>query len=828
MWWWWSFAWAAEPAPPSLVEEVAPIWPEAALAAGATASVDLLLSIAVDGTVTAATVVESGGEDFDRAAIQAARSFRFTPATDEAGRPVPVSIVWRTVFEPSRAPVVAVEGVVKSAGTRELVGDFDLLLTQGEARRVAITGPDGAFSVAGLSPGPWTVEVVEPGWSADPVSVEVVEGRVVSLTLRPTLTRPWEQGADEVSETVEVLGQAVAAEVTERTLTQEEARYLPGTNGDVVKVVQNLPGVARPPLGIGQLIIRGTAPEDSAYYLDGAPIPLVFHFAGFSTVLNGDAIEEIAFLPGNYGVRYGRTLGGVVDLRSGQELPSRTNGYVSVDTFQTTAFAEQRLSRNAALTLSGRRSYADTFLNPILNAASDATIRVPRYFDLQVRLLGRTSRGGTLDTLFLVSDDRFRVLGEDADQQQTVQIGLSTTFSRLRTAWTESLGDGWRHELVVGAGPDSQSFDFQDGVAYEDPFTVSLRDEVLRAAPTSGVGWGVRLGTDTLVGRYRFEYDIPGFGAPEGADVARFLPGLYAEATARLGALVLVPGVRTDAAFVGAEHTAATVDPRLAARVELGPTVLKASAGGYSQFPTVRQVVQVPSLAAQRSWQFSTGLEQRLAEGLKLEAVGFANRLDGLVSGREDAFRFFSGPPPVGPLDTGRYANDGVGTIVGLETFLRYQTERTAAWGSATFSRSTRTDRPGQAAELFDYDQPIVLTALLSQEFPKRWRLGARVRYSSGNPYTPVVNRFEDLDSRTFVPVFGPQDSARLPAFWSIDTRVDHDWVYRNWTLTAYLDLQNATNRQNVEVMGWTYDYAEEDPVAGIPLLPAFGFRGEW
>ena len=38
----------------------------------------------------------------------------------------------------------------------------------------------------------------------------------------------------------------------------------------LIKAVQNLPGVARAPLGVGQLIIRGTAPEDSAYFLDGA------------------------------------------------------------------------------------------------------------------------------------------------------------------------------------------------------------------------------------------------------------------------------------------------------------------------------------------------------------------------------------------------------------------------------------------------------------------------------------------------------------------------------------------------------------------------------
>ena len=58
----------------------------------------------------------------------------------------------------------------------------------------------------------------------------------------------------------------------ERTLQADEIRYLPGSNGDVVKAIQNLPGIARPPLGIGQLIVRGTNPEDTAYYVDGTGI----------------------------------------------------------------------------------------------------------------------------------------------------------------------------------------------------------------------------------------------------------------------------------------------------------------------------------------------------------------------------------------------------------------------------------------------------------------------------------------------------------------------------------------------------------------------------
>ncbi|MCB9689179.1 MAG: TonB family protein [Alphaproteobacteria bacterium] len=817
---------AAEPSPPALVDQIPPTYPASELASGRSSAVLLELDVRADGTVADARIAESGGEAFDAAAIQAALSFRFTPATDERGQAVPVTILYRTVFEPDLAPPVVLQGRVRAAGTREVLSGYRLLLERGERTVVALTDGEGSFELAGLEPGTWTLSVAEAGWRLDPVTVTVVEGQRVDVDVRPVLSAPWEAREDGVSEEIVVEGRAAAPEVTERLLSQEEARYLPGTNGDIVRVVQNLPGVARPPLNIGQLIIRGTAPEDSAYYLDGARIPSVFHFAGFSTVLAGDSIAEIAFLPGNYGVRYGRTLGGVVDLRVDDALPERNRGYVSVDLFQSAAFVEQRWD-DVSLQVSGRRSYADVFLNPVLAGVSDSTIRVPRYFDLQAHMTSRTAHG-RFDALLLASDDRFSVVGQDADEVEQTTIGLSDTFQKLRLRSVEQLGGGpWRNEASLIAGPERRNFEFDGGVAYEEPFTVGLREELLRS-PSGRWGLGWRLGVDAELGRYRYDYAIPLYGAPERADTFRLAPAAYLEPTIDLGAVQVVPGVRVDGLLLGTGYGATAIDPRLATRLELGATALKASAGGYSQFGTVRQLVEQPDLGPARSWQVSAGVEQRIGPDLSAELVGYHAWLDDLVSGREDAFRFFSGPPPIGPLDTDPYANDGTGRVAGLEALVRYADERTAAWVSATFSRSTRVDRPGEERALFEYDQPVVLTALASRELPRRWRIGIRARYGSGNPYTPVVNRTYDLDQQAYRPVYGELDGARLPAFWSLDTRVDKDWVFRSWTLTAYVDVQNTTNNANVEVMSWNTDYSEEDPVTSIPAVPVFGLRGEW
>ena len=207
--------------------------------------------------------------------------------------------------------------------------------------------------------------------------------------------------------------------------------------------------------------------------------------------------------------------------------------------------------------------------------------------------------------------------------------------------------------------------------------------------------------------------------------------------------------------------------------------------------------------------------------------TGFYNLLDDIVVGREDRFRFYTGPPPIGPFDTKPYANAGSGQIYGIETQIRYNGPNTIGLFSGTFSRSERTNRDGDV-RLFAYDQPFVINALLSQQLSKNRRFGFRIRYSAGNPYTPVVNRIYDLNTRNFFPVYGERDSGRINPFFALDIRYDKDYTFDKWKLTTYIDIQNATYYKNTELMAWTYDYTEEQPIEGQPPFPIFGIKGEW
>ncbi|HHO53324.1 MAG TPA: TonB-dependent receptor [Deltaproteobacteria bacterium] len=637
----------------------------------------------------------------------------------------------------------------------------------------------------------------------------------------PDPSRPDPPGLP--SEEILVIGTA-EQQLAEQIVTLEEIRYLPGSGGDIVRALQNLPGVARPPFSLGQLLVRGTSPEDSSYYLDGVEIPLVFHFGGLSTVLNADLLDDVRFLAGGYGVRYGRALGGVIDLRAEASLPTRSSGYASVDLFQGTAFGEV-LAGQSSITLSARRSYIDTLLEPFIDKQIEETVRAPRFWDLQLRLNHDAGRD-RLDALLLAADDAFRVLGDDEDDV-LVDLGIHMVKARLR--WLRS-GDGpWRGEVSTIVGPEREEFFVDpDGIALEERTVGSVRAEVERVRGDDPLG--LLLGIEGIAEDRRWVFDVPTFGDPDEGEVPLAVTlGAYAEATGGFEPVEISTGVRIDRRTTDAVDSASVmVDPRTVARWRAGHgTDVEGSMGVYSQFPTLRGIEPGESsdLRPERSLSSTLGVRHQLSEAWDLQLTGFHNQLIGLVVGRQDAFAFFTTPPKPGPLDRGAWANDGTGTITGTEIRLRTQSLRTSGWIAATLARSIRVDREGEAPHPFAYDQPLNLVALITRQLPRGWRLGGRLRFAVGTPYTATVSHIQDQDSRTWLPIYGPELGARLPPFFALDARLDKRWDFERWRFSLYLDVTNATNRSNVELMSFSPDFSEERPITGLPMIPAFGFR---
>ncbi|NJK33274.1 MAG: TonB-dependent receptor [Deltaproteobacteria bacterium] len=317
------------------------------------------------------------------------------------------------------------------------------------------------------------------------------------------------------------------------------------------------------------------------------------------------------------------------------------------------------------------------------------------------------------------------------------------------------------------------------------------------------------------------------------------MPGLYSTLTLRLGEhVMLFPGIRLNfyttpqgSARASTAKDRMGVDPRLRFIWSITDnTALKGGIGLYSQGAGPQQSDSVfgsTRLGLERSLHTSLAIAQELPWDLSLEVTGFYKQLWSLISPSTSLIAL---PAPDGlEIKSENYANTGTGRIYGGEVLLQKPLgDRFYGWLSYTLMRSVRTPAPGEAQRLFDFDQTHIMTLIASYDFPYNWRIGARFRLVSGNPYTPITDAVFDATSGGYQPVLGPPNSARLPVFHQLDLRIDKTWVYRRVRVTSYLDVQNVYNAENYEFLSYSYDYQQYIPILSLPTAPSIGTKIEF
>ncbi|MEB2312740.1 MAG: TonB-dependent receptor [Sorangiineae bacterium] len=853
--------------PPKLEHfEEAPYPPEA-LAAGLTADVVLALTIDATGAVTQAEVLEPAGHGFDEAARAAALGFRFSPAT-RGGAPIPVKIKYRYSFTLEEAPPAPAPpppktgnlgGRIDIAGTdTPLAGATVVVTTPSGAVERLVTDAQGRWELTLLPPGKYSLEVRAVGFVTVEQTEEVVAGEAAHVTYR---LAPESEGIE-----VTVQGERPPREVTRRTLERREISRIPGTGGDALRSILSLPGVARPPAIAGLLIVRGSSPQDSAIFIDGTWVPLVYHFGGLSSVVPTELLDRIDFYPGNFSARYGRVTGGIVD--AGLRAPDTRctgpygkpsdkdgcyHGMAQVDLIDARLMLQGPLGpvKGWTFAAAGRRSWMDAWLKPALEQAGAGVTTAPVYYDYQVIAETRPTRDSRVSLRAFGSDDRLDMLITDPASEDPGfggNLTFGTAFWRIQGLYSGKLARDAELSSMLSVGKDALDFSVGTFNFALVAHPIELRNEL---------GWRVAEGFKLNLGMdyYAAPYDAgvrapqpPRPGEPDPGPFSTrppidahfkgtvFRPAWYAEAeltpTRRLR---VVPGARLDYAR---DTGHLDFSPRLNARYDVvsphdegagddsAPrhlrTTVKGGVGLFAQPPQYQQTTNAfgtPGLYSNRAIHYSVGVEQELSRHVEADVEGFFKDLSSLVSSV--------------PEGTGyRYGNDGSGYVVGLETLIKYKPDkRFFGWIAYTLSRSIRQTAPDEPEFLYHYDQTHNLTALGSYRLGRGWEFGARFRIVSGSLVTPVLAGMPALyaaDAGAYTPLQGAVDSERLPLFHQLDIRVDKRWQFEDWRLSAYLDVQNVYNNAAIEGISYNYNYSQHTYQSGLPILPSVGVRGEF
>ena len=831
---------------PELAEFVQAPYPPEALEQGIEATVLLLVELDEAGNVVQVEVPQPVGHGFDEAATEAVRASRFSPAEDELG-PVPVIFEFAYGFvldsathegavplEGAEVPAadlpVNLEGQLTEMGTRRPLVDFPVLLADLEGVQ-ATTDETGRFQFRGVPVGTHRLRAILTGFDPLEREVEVAEGEVTRLKL-------WVRNQSYHQDELVGVYRRQREEVTRYTLSVDEVRRVPGTFGDPIRVIQNLPGAARSPFSTGLLVIRGANPEDTGVYIDGIRIPLIYHLGGVVSVINADLVESVDYLPGGYGVGYGRSLGGVVDVHTKHTYPEQHHVTWSTDILDSGGLAEGRLgSRDQwGYAIAARRSYIDLFIPLFTN--SDYTIE-PRWMDYQVKLERLDLEAGAHFDVFLFGFDDVLEVGtpddtaQGTDQDTQGDLVSHYTTHRVLLNWERPLGDDLSLRFVPSLGFDGGQF----GLGNEFTGTEETWSAELRAELPWEVSQALTLtpGADFVAGSYGFSMEMPfdPFGFTDYSPLSErepwslssvglgVGPDFYLDAAYRplqdRERLLLTAGVRSNYTWLEQGFSGWTAEPRLAARFRVfDKSVLKASTGLYHQPPMPFEMYHPYSetlTGYERAWSGTIGWEQELG-AFTAEVETFYKWLDDLLVVNWD----------IEDMYDQYFVNDGVGRIYGTELIIKREPiDNWYGWLSYTLSRSERNDDPEEDGGWypFELDQTHILVLVAGYSLPHDFEVSLKAQYVTGNPTTPYAGGVYDIDQNFYMPYqTAAYNSLRLPDYKALDLRVDKLFTFKRWQLDVYVDMLHVLHGLNPEFVTYNYDYTETAYVKGLPFIP--------
>ncbi len=829
------------PAPPKVTlpviqKDEGAVYPEQALKDDVRAPVTVVLVLTIDATghVIDAKVEAPQGHGFDESALAAAKAIQFAPATKD-GKPMAARIKHKYVFLP---PPGVLDGRVTTETGRPIPG-ASLVITDDKGKRsVATTDARGTFRLESLPLGAYHIALTAEGFVGQEADEDVGPGEEVKEIFRlarkqekpEKVVKPPPGAAGGEIEDVYVRGKRPAREVTRRTLDQRELLRSPGTNGDALRALQNMPGIARPPGIAGILIVRGSSPQDTQIFVDGTNIPLVYHFGGLSSVVPTELLDKIDFYPGNFSTMYGRATGGIVDVGVRSPKTDKLHGMAQVDLIDARVLAEGPIGKGWSFEVAGRRSWVDAWLKPVLEATGAGVSTAPVYYDWQALLQKNFAKEHYLRVFFFGSDDRLDLLIKDAngrDPTLTGETSFHTNFWRVQALYKNRISSKTELKALAAFGEDKIDFSLGNIFFTLESYPLSGRVELSQKIASRVTA---NVGVDMLWAPYNVSARLPAppppgqpsggtFGSrpplDESQSGAQYAPAMYTELelTPWHGARI-VPGLRLDYTKVTGRYDFA---PRVVVRQDIGPafprTTVKGGVGVFYEPPLPQQsdpVFGQLGLKSERAIQYDVGVEREFTKNLEASVEGFYKQLDDLVA-------------------TGN-GNAGQGWVYGLETLIRYKPDKHFfGWIAYTLSRSTRRDLPGQPIRTAPFDQTHILTILGSYRFGHGWEVGARFRLVSGNPTTPDAYGFYDANTGSYLPLSGyPPNGDRLPLFHQLDLRVDKTWQFKAWKLGVYADVQNVYNAGNVEGTSYNYNYTQRTYATGLPFLPSIGLRGEF
>lgn len=755
-------------------------------------------------------------------------------------------------------PIWAQSASVRGVITDEVTGaplPFVSVVVQGAATGTS-SDFEGNFELGGLAPGVVNLSFSSIGYKpTNRLEVELTPARPAFLTVAMEPLAVAIEAAEVEARTAK--GEEEAP-VSLRRIGTNEIKRNPGGGRDISKAIRSLPGVAAIPSFRNDIVIRGGAPNENRFYIDGIEIPNINHFAtqgasgGPVGMINVDLVEEVEFFSGAFPATRGNALSSVMEFGFKTARTDQWTSNAVVGTSDLGLTFEGPTGPNSSLILSARRSYLQ-FLFEVLGLPF-----LPIYNDFQFKWVHQANPNERWTVLGIGAYDDFQLnlsVVEDTTAEDYLDRVAILDALQVNKQWNYAVGVKYDRFTENGRWTWVASRNMLSNRAYKHegndealPLLLDYRSQEMenklrlerRTYGEDGfkMTWGAqyefaRFNNRTQSRQFLFLQDtLVQFDFETAFDMHEYGAFLQASKPIADGRATVSGGMRIDGNEVNPvmANPLRQWSPRAALRWNLTPKLsFNANVGRYYQLPSMLVLgysdglrrVNVADADYMRCDQWVSGLRYDLAERNTTFGVeGFLKRYTNAPVSISSGIALANLGADFGVVGNEAVRFDGDGRAYGLE-FLMQRRLYKGVYGlmAYTLVRSEYAVDGVQTPSAWDSRHIVSMTG--GAKLKRDWEIGVRWLYSGGLPFTPYdeeVSMDREFWDAQSVPQldFAQLNAGRNAAFSQLDLRIDKKWFFDAWSLDVFLDVQNLFSQ--VPDAPARLD-VQRDPDTGVPVV---------
>lgn len=731
---------------------------------------------------------------------------------------------------------IQIRGKVTDAGDNSGISGAEVTVVRYNSK--ATTDSAGNFTLTVTEPGFYVLQANMNGYKTA-YSSEMLftydKSPEVFIQLEPEAS-----GINEVRITKSALQTRKAeSPVSAQQLSVREIERNPGGNRDISKIVQSLPGVISIPGFRNDIIIRGGAPVENKFYLDGIEIPQINHFqtqgstGGAVGLLNVNFIKEVNFYSGAFPINLANGMSAVVDFQQmdGNKDKSKFRFTLGSSDLGFTADGPLGKKKKATYIVSARQSYLQglfTLLKlPFL----------PNFIDYQAKVKIELDAKREVSFILLGAYDFFK-LNEKVNDGVTDSLKLKSNkyilgFLPSYNQWNYTVGavytkfgkDNKQQWFLSRNMLRNRTFKYQNNDD-SDPankildYVSTEAENKLRYEYSRKIGqWKTLHGAGTEYAKY----DVSTFNritTPQGqqtidftSDLSLLKYSLFSRFSRNINGVLVSAGLRLDGSNYNANTANLFNQPgvSISASVPFGADFFfNTNIGQFHQLPgytvlgfrnNAGNLVNRDAVQYIRNRMAVAGIQYNQGRETKITLEGFYKQYSRYPFTLRDSISLGNLGADYSVVGNEAVNSSGRGEAYGME-FLAQRRSKNGLYGivSYTLAWSRFEDKFGKmVASAWDSRHTLSLTA--GYKLKKNWEIGAKWRLVTGRPYTP-----DDVERSLLIanwnlrgsalPDYNRLNSGRLSNFNQFDIRVDKVWYFKRSSLNLYLDIQNLFNSQ--------------------------------